>query len=77
MNYHQRRKKFNLYSMAQRRERFTIIYAWQMLEGIQTDVLGLQMKLSEISYHRSIKLGGLKQYRLDRTRMLGSIQTKI
>ena len=54
-----------------------IIYAWQMLEGIKTDVLGLQTKLSKISKHRSIQLGDIKQYRKDSTRMLGSIQTKI
>ena len=53
-----------------------IIYAWQMLEGIKTDVLGLQTKLSEIDYNRSIKLGGIKQYRKDGTRMMGRIQTK-
>ena len=29
-----------------------IIYAWQMLEGIKTDVLGLQMKLSKRTRHR-------------------------
>ena len=51
-----------------------IIYAWQMLEGIKTDV---QTKLSEIDYHRSIKLGGIKQYRADGTRMMVRIQTKI
>ena len=61
----------------EQREKFMIIYAWQMLEGIKTDVLGLQTNLSEINYNRSIKLGGIKQYRLDVTRMLGSIQTKI
>ena len=54
-----------------------IIYARQMLKGIKTDVLELQTKLSKISYHRSIQLGGIKQYRKDGTRMLGSIQTKI
>ena len=48
-----------------------------MLEGIKTDVLGLQTKLSKISYPRSIQLDSIKQYRLDGTRMLGSIQTKI
>ena len=54
-----------------------IIYAWQMLQGIKTDVLGLQMKLSEIDYNRNIKLGGIKQYRKDGTVMMGRIQTKI
>ena len=48
-----------------------------MLEGKKTDVLGLQTKLSKISPNRSIQLGGIKKYRLDRTRMLTSIQTKI
>ena len=33
--------------------------------------------MSGISYHRSTKLGSIKQYTLDRTRMLGRIQTKI
>merc|ERR1712033_29691 len=77
LDYHQRLKECNLYSMAQRRERYMIIYAWQMLEGIKTDVLGLQTKLSEIDYHRSIKLGDIKQYRADGTRMMVRIQTKI
>ena len=54
-----------------------IIYTCQMLEGIETDVLRLQTKLSKISYHRIKKLSGIKQYRLDGSRMLGSIQTKI
>ena len=54
-----------------------IIYTCQMLEGIKTDVLGLQTKLSEIDYNRSIKLGGIKQYRTHGTRMLVRIQTKI
>ena len=54
-----------------------IIYTWQMLEGIKTDVLGLQTKLSKINHHRTIQLGDIKQYRLDGTRMLRSIQTKI
>ena len=54
-----------------------IIYAWQMLEGIKTDVLGLRTKLSKITHNRSIQLGSIKKYRLDRTVMLTSIQTKI
>merc|ERR1712121_335823 len=44
LDYHQRLKECNLYSMDQRRERYMIIYAWQMLEDIKTDVLGLQKK---------------------------------
>ena len=54
-----------------------IIYAWQMLEGIKTDVLGLWPKLSKITHNRSIQLGSINKNRLDRTVMLTSIQTKI
>ena len=54
-----------------------IIYAWQMLEGKKTDVLGLQTKLSKISPNRSIQLGDIKKYRFDRTVMATRIQTKI
>merc|ERR1712002_922739 len=38
---------------------------------------GLQTKLSKISHHRRIQLSSIKKYRLDRTVMLTSIQTKI
>ena len=38
LDYYQRLNECNLYSMEQRRERYMIIYAWQMLEGIKTDV---------------------------------------
>ena len=43
----------------------------------KTDVLGLQTKLSKIGRYRSIDLGDIKKYRLDRTVMATSIQTKI
>merc|ERR1711891_61459 len=33
LDYHQRLKECNLYSMERRRERYMIIYTWQMLEG--------------------------------------------
>ena len=77
LDYHQRLKECNLYSMERRRERYMIIYAWQILEDIKTDVLGLQMKLSEIDYNRSIKLGGIKQYRKNGTRIMRRIHTKV
>ena len=74
LDYHQRLKECNLYSMERRRERYMIIYAWQMLEGKKTDVLGLKTKLSKISPNRSIQLGSIKKYR---TVMPTRIQTKI
>merc|ERR1711891_18311 len=77
LDYHQRLKECNLYSMEQRRERYMIIYAWQMLDGKKIDVLGLQTKLSKIGPNRSIQLGGIKKYRLDDTVMATAIQTKI
>ena len=77
LDYHQRLKECNLYSMERRRERYMIIYAWQMLEGKKTDVLGLQTKLSKIGRYRSIDLGDIKKYRLDGTKLDTAIQTKI
>ena len=39
MNYHERLRKLNLYSLERRRERFMIINAWEQLEGIKENVL--------------------------------------
>ena len=41
LDYHQRLKKLGLYSLERRRERYLIIYAWQMIEGIKENTLGL------------------------------------
>ena len=46
-------------------ERYMIMYAWQMLEGNKTDVLGLKTKLSNTNHNRSKQLGGMKKYRND------------
>merc|ERR1712002_797222 len=77
LDYHQRLKKCNIYSKERRSERYMVIYAWQVLEGKKTDVLGLQTKLCKIGPKRSIQLGDIKKYRLDRTRIDTAIQTKI
>ena len=42
LDYHQRLKSLKLYSLERRRERYLIIYAWQMLENIKKNVLGLE-----------------------------------
>ena len=42
MNYHERLKKLNLYSLERRRERFMIINAWEQIEGIRENVLKLE-----------------------------------
>ena len=41
LNYHERLKKLNMYSLERRRERYMIIYGWQQLEGIKENVLKL------------------------------------
>ena len=39
LNYHERLRKLNLYSLERRRERFMIINAWQQLEGVKENIL--------------------------------------
>ena len=41
LNYHERLRKLNLYSLERRRERYVLIYGWQQLEGIRENVLRL------------------------------------
>ena len=44
LDYHQRLVKLGLYSLERRRERYLIIYAWQMIEGIKENILELKTK---------------------------------
>ena len=53
LDYHQRLKELKLYSLERRRERYLTIYAWQMLEGIKENYLGL--KVSKYGRNRSIQ----------------------
>ena len=41
LDYHERLKKLNLYSLERRRERFMIIYGWQQLEEKRENILRL------------------------------------
>ena len=41
LDYHERLKKLNMYSLERRRERYMIIYGWQQLEGLKENVLRL------------------------------------
>ena len=43
LDYHQRLKALKLYSLERRRERYLIIYAWQMTENIKENVLNLKI----------------------------------
>ena len=47
LDYHQRLKELRMYSLERRRERYLIIYAWQMLEGLKENVLGLKARKNE------------------------------
>ena len=44
LNYHQRLNKMKLYSLERRRERYMIISAWQQVEGITENILGLKAR---------------------------------
>ena len=41
LDYHERLKKLNMYSLERRHERYMIIYGWQQLEGLKENVLRL------------------------------------
>ena len=43
LNYHQRLKRLKLYSL-ERRERYMVISAWQQIEGISENVLGMKAR---------------------------------
>ena len=43
MDYHERIKDLELYSLERRRKRFLIINAWQQLEGVRENVLYLRI----------------------------------
>ena len=42
LNYHERLKRLNMYSMERQRERYLIINAWQQIEGIKENILNLE-----------------------------------
>ena len=42
LNYHERLKKLNMYSLERRRDRYLIIYGWQQIENIKENVLNLK-----------------------------------
>ena len=44
LDYHQRLKELRMYSLERRRERYLIIYAWQMLEDLKENVLDLKSR---------------------------------
>ena len=75
LDYHQRLKELNMYSMERRRERFMIINGWQQLEGIRENTL--KLKTSERSQTRRIQLGDVKFYGKGGKRILPGVRTQI
>ena len=43
LNYHERLKKLNMYSLERRRDRYLIIYGWQQIENIKENILKLEL----------------------------------
>ena len=46
LDYHERLKKLNIYSLERRRDRYFIIYGWQQIEGIKENILNLKTNWS-------------------------------
>ena len=42
LDYHERLKKLNMYSLERRRDRYLIIYGWQQMENIKENVLNIK-----------------------------------
>merc|ERR1719290_229915 len=42
LNYHERLKRLNMYSLERRRDRYKIIYAWQQIEGLKENIMKLK-----------------------------------
>merc|ERR1712098_200620 len=60
LNYHERLKKLNMYSLERRRDRYLIIYGWQQIENIKENVLKLE--LSGRNSNRTIKQRQMPNY---------------
>merc|ERR1711888_205423 len=47
LNYHERLRELNMFSLERRRERYRIIYGWQQIEGIKENVMKLRTNNNE------------------------------
>ena len=74
LDYHERLKKLDMYSLERRRDRYYIIYGWQQLEGIQENILNL--KQSWIGTSRRIVSRRIP-YQVDGRRLKRADITKI
>ena len=75
LNYHERLKQLNMYSLERRRDRYLIIYGWQQIENIKENVLKLE--LSGRNSNRSIKQRQTPNCGTNRERILPATKTKI
>ena len=60
LDYHERLKKLNMYSLERRRERYFIIYGWQQIEGLKENVMNL--KTNWRGRNRNITSNPVKEY---------------
>ena len=81
-DYHERLKELKLYSLERRRERYMIIYAWEMLEGRRENLLKLRSR--KIGRSRRLvqdkipwAVNGRKIKKSDRTKVFNSTSKKM
>ena len=43
LDYHERLRKLEMFSLERRRDRYRIIYGWQQIEGIKENVMKLRI----------------------------------
>ena len=75
LDYHERLKKLNMYSLERRRDRYLIINGWQQIENIKENVLKLEV--SRRNSNRRIKQGKIPYNGTNRERILPAMRTKI
>ena len=71
LNYHERLKKLNMYSLERRRDRYKIIYAWQQIEGLKENIMNL--KTNKNKTNRMINNGNYIKKGTRTTRLLSKI----
>ena len=74
LDYHERLKKLNMYSLERRRDRYFIIYGWQQIEGLKENILNLRSNWT--GRYRNITSNTIRKY-VERRRLMPSIITKI
>ena len=76
LDYWERLKELDLYSLERRRERYMIIYAWQQLEGQAENILNLESEYEYSRTGRKIKINCIPTTIPERNRTLIYNSTK-